>query len=344
MDEPNIRLGDITGFSRFALKVRALVGMLKQQGQVGRSELQCGSHVAKLTRKLPHDLCTTFRRNLLPNRREVPTLMDLAEWLEDEFVIQEGVDRQNKIEEPKKEGGRPKRERWRDGKHTTVLHGSTQDPSNQGSSTTPPMVRETQERPKSLCSFCNNSLHYLDQCANFKLLTKKQKEMWVRSSHRCWRCGHCHQAAQCRLKTPCKTCRGKHLDVLHDVNLQRQLDKQTEKENSTTEILYRDRRAGCNQVLLKISKVILSNGEHSLETYAILDDGPERTVLLQDVAQKLKLSGEPESLTLRTVRQTLQTLKGVAVDFTLSPANQPNRRYTIKKAFSATHLGLADHT
>lgn len=34
---------------------------------------------------------------------------------------------------------------------------------------------------------------------------------------------------------------------------------------SATDVLYLDRRAGCNQVLLKVSKVLLRNGNHTLE-------------------------------------------------------------------------------
>lgn len=49
MDEPSICPGDTTGFRRFALRVRALVSMLEQLGEDGHIELQCGSHVARLT-------------------------------------------------------------------------------------------------------------------------------------------------------------------------------------------------------------------------------------------------------------------------------------------------------
>ncbi|KAI3370007.1 hypothetical protein L3Q82_024436, partial [Scortum barcoo] len=52
-----------------------------------------------------------------------------------------------------------------------------------------------------------------------------------------------------------------------------------------------------------VCKVLLRNGDHTLETYAILDDGSERTILLQEAVQRLHLQGTPESLTLRTVRQ-----------------------------------------
>ncbi|KAJ8410822.1 hypothetical protein AAFF_G00187790 [Aldrovandia affinis] len=65
MEEPTIRSGDTAGFRKFALRVRALVGMLEHLGEDGRIELRCGSHVARLLRKLPQDLRATFRLSLL---------------------------------------------------------------------------------------------------------------------------------------------------------------------------------------------------------------------------------------------------------------------------------------
>lgn len=40
----------------YALRVRALVGMLDQFGDSGQTELNCGSHVTKLLSKLPQDM------------------------------------------------------------------------------------------------------------------------------------------------------------------------------------------------------------------------------------------------------------------------------------------------
>lgn len=98
MDGPTIRSGDSVGFRKFALRVRALVGMLEQLEQEGRTELQCGSHVARLSSKLPQDFRANFRRYLHPLKRGVPSLLDFSEWLEYELQIQEGGDMLDRIE------------------------------------------------------------------------------------------------------------------------------------------------------------------------------------------------------------------------------------------------------
>ncbi|CAM4734302.1 unnamed protein product [Leuciscus chuanchicus] len=88
MDGPNIRSVDTQAFRKFALRVRALVGMLDQLDEKGAIELQCGSHVARLMSKLPHDLKANFKRYVHPLRNPIPNLLDFSHWLEFELQVQ----------------------------------------------------------------------------------------------------------------------------------------------------------------------------------------------------------------------------------------------------------------
>lgn len=87
--EPPVRSGDSRGFRLFALKVRALVGMLEQLGTDGRTELECGSHTARLLSKLPHELRAQFKRFIDPIRTPIPTLVHFSKWLEYEVRVQD---------------------------------------------------------------------------------------------------------------------------------------------------------------------------------------------------------------------------------------------------------------
>lgn len=166
----------------------------------------------------------------------------------------------------------------------------------------------------------------------------------MKSYKKCWRCGRGHQAKQCRLRLTCKICKGKHIEALHDLNKRPAGEEDASPAGTPSDVLYLDRRSGCSQVLLKITKVILRNGNQSVTTYAILDDGSERTILLQAATEQLGLKGTPEQLALRTVRQGVRVVRGSAVSFTVSPANEPHHQYKIKGAFTAQELGLAEHT
>lgn len=342
MDGPNIRSGDTQAFRKFALRVRALVGMLDQLDEKGAIELQCGSHVARLMSKLPHDLKANFKRYVHPLRNPIPNLLDFSHWLEFELQVQPTDCKLNTSEmrgqiSQHKEAPRQRKHTFQS---TAILHGVDQ-------SADPPAAKSSEfQNPGKIvyCHYCDNNHHYLNQCNNFTQLTSELKTNWIKSNKRCWRCGRKHQAAQCRLKATCKTCNGKHLTVLHDINSKSTEMKHNHERSQESQMLYLDRPAGGSQVLLKICKVLLRNGKNSIMTYAILDDGSERTILLHGAAQQLKLNGQTEALSLRTVRHDTQVIQGTRVSFTLSPAFQPSKRFKITGAFTAENFGLAKHS
>jgi len=132
MDEPNIHSSDTEGFRKFALRVRALVGMLEQLGGDGRAELQCGSHVARRGEDVQRDGIST--------RRDKRTVK----------------------------------------RTTTVLLDATRDGALKETLVETHLTPDTQDKPKSYCPYCCNTLHFLDQCVNFKFLTKEQKTHWIK--------------------------------------------------------------------------------------------------------------------------------------------------------------------
>ncbi len=356
LEGPNIRSGDIKAFKLFALRVHSLVSMLEQLGSEGAVELECGSHVSRLQGKLPHELRTGFKRYVHPSRITIPTLLDFADWLEYELQVQDDTarpvtcapDSSTKRRDGRYDSKSP-------AKPTSILMGIEKSFIDSEPRVSAPESRPSSNRYRgkshAYCPYCDNANHFLNGCINFKELTRDQKEDWIRKNNRCWRCGRNHHASRCTLKALCKTCNRKHLLVLHDLN-ERVVNTSTEtepKENSclvstTKDIFYVDRSLSSRRVLLKVSKVIITNGDASMETYAVLDDGSERTILLHAAAQQLNLKEQPEDLILRTVKQDQQVLHGAAVSFTVSPVSNPHKKFLIRGAFTAERLGLAEHT
>ncbi|KAK0138068.1 hypothetical protein N1851_025731 [Merluccius polli] len=172
----------------------------------------------------------------------------------------------------------------RHGKAVTVLHGA-----GQASESTPQSHRESvtkkTAKPKAYCAYCESTEHYLSQCSDVAKLSKDQLKEWI-------------QAAQCTLKKPCNICQGKHLLALHEINVRadRPNKDPTVKEescltSSTADTLCLDRPGTGHRVMLKVVPVLLHYGEKSLDTFAILDDGSERTMLLPVAAKSLGIRG-----------------------------------------------------
>lgn len=346
MDAPDVRRGDPAAFERFALHVQSLVGLLRTLGPEGDVELHCGSHVVRLLSKLPPELRADFRRRMFNQPGAVYTLLDFSEWLQYESWCQDYDWQSAKASKDKQV---PKFESRQSKRSVTVLHGAS-GPSEREAVSRGEGSNKFKAKGKPYCPFCENAEHFLSQCPQVIKLSKDQLTEWIRSNRRCWRCARPHQAAQCNLKKLCGLCQRKHLQVLHDINdrpLQEAV-KSTQGENCQrsppTEVLYVDRPAEGNRVLLKVLRVLLSYGNRTLETYAILDDGSERTMLLPAAVRKLGLQGTSEALPLRTIRQDVQTLHGSSVSFHVSPVSKPKTRFLITGAFTATQLGLADHS
>ncbi len=50
--------------------------------------------------------------------------------------------------------------------------------------------------------------------------------------------------------------------------------------------------------MLKVVKVLLHNQDRVMETYAVLDDSSERSIILPHAVQRLNLTAQSETLTL----------------------------------------------
>ncbi len=61
--------------------------------------------------------------------------------------------------------------------------------------------------------------------------------------------------------------------------------------NATTTHVYLDQASHLGRVMLEVVPVRLRSGRRFLDTHAVLDDGSERTIILQAVVKHLGLKG-----------------------------------------------------
>nr|XP_055064967.1 uncharacterized protein LOC129447318 [Misgurnus anguillicaudatus] len=347
MDTPEIKRGDVTAFEKFSLNVQSLVGMLQTLGPDGDVELRCGSHVARLLTKLPTEMRANFRRQMLHGPGHTHTLRDLAEWLRHESWCQ-GYDNLSDVYTATGPTGY-RAEKRRSRPAATVLHGAEgRVPGQTGKQESHSSFKPTKKgKANPYCPYCENNDHFLNKCPEIQKLSREEIREWIRVNKRCWKCGRAHQAAQCDLKRLCDLCQERHLRILHDANMRPRVEPPKTESclvSSGADILYLDRPSVHSRVLLKVVRVLLRNRDKTLDTYAVLDDGSERTMLLAEAAHKLGLQRKPEDLALRTIRHEVQTLKGSSVSFSISTPYCPKRTFRIADAFTSPCLALADHT
>ncbi|XP_067260302.1 uncharacterized protein [Chanodichthys erythropterus] len=343
LDSPDVRRGDIPAFQRFALQVQSLVGLLRTLGRDGELELSCGSHVARLLSKLPPEQRAEFRRHMFRQPGSTPNLVHFSNWLRYETWCHSY---DTELMSKSSHAGK---------RSVAILHGvgTSSAPSSSPSQVESSMPRRGSVQPvkpvraKRYCPFCDASEHYLSQCASFAQLTPDQVKTWIRSHDRCWRCARSHHAARCDLKKPCSLCRGLHLRSLHDVNV-----SPSSNEDSTTvekscltsfssDRFFLDKPSISGRVMLKVVPVHLHYEDRTLDTFALLDDGSERTILLSTAVEALGIQGVPEDLPLRTVRDDVQVIRGRSISFQISPVYRPQISYQISHAFTADRLNLS---
>ncbi|KAK7945263.1 hypothetical protein WMY93_000991 [Mugilogobius chulae] len=205
--------------------------------------------------------------------------------------------------------------------HSSTVYYNTE---SQARVTHPDPVSSSKPTPKAkpsfkpYCPYCDTREHYLSLCPKFKTLSTAEIAAWIKDRG-CWRCGRNHSPEACTLKKPCNTCKQLHLTVLHEVSQPE--PKRVLMVSAAPDTVYVDRPSRPQRVMLKLVRVRLYNAEHSLDGFAILDDGSERTLILPSAVQHLHLTKEPEILPLRSVRHEVIHLQGATVSFEISPSS-----------------------
>lgn len=331
-----------------------------------QSELRCSSHVDTLLGKLPGNYRDSFakfciKRGIIRSGSDQTyTLPDLAEWLDMKVQVLQVSRRAaesnpaecSRITQRENKAGKSQWVKpasvYFSSDSTTVKHQQT-SPQRQRTCLQPASKKDQptgkrRERFKPYCPYCTTTQdHYLNGCPDFERITTEEKAAWIKDKGKCWRCGRGHSPESCTLKKLCSTCNKQHLLILHEVVAQDpQLNILT--VSTPTNAVHLDHASHSGRVMLKVVPVLLRHGKRTLNTHAVLDDGSERTVILAAAVKHLGLCGEVESLKLKTIRQDVLKLQGMAVSFEVSANTQPSAYHSISQAFTATELQLAEQS
>lgn len=344
---------DDRALDNLSVRVQSLVGRLRAQQERGIHELHAGSNVERILAKLPKFRQEHFRhlRSSLPSDPDL-SLIDLSNFLREEVRCL-GLDPTLKSQSNSKDTGK-----WsKSGGQATTVMLQTDDSESEQSKTgkkkgTPP----AKGKGKPACPYCKEQ-HWLHFCDSFTKLSLQDKKEWIETNRRCWRCARdTHKAADCDLKKKCDECGRTHLRVLHEVNLRDKggtatsdADAAAEPDTDsaaspTTGNYYIDPAySGSAKVMIKIVRVHLHCRNKMLDTYAVLDDGSETTLLLASAANQLGLQGEEETLTLRTISRDPKTIEGERVSLQITPAHRPDKRFSVQGVFTSKHIRLAQY-
>lgn len=281
LNSPDLKAGDSKAFQSFALSVDLLLGILTSLEGPNGMEVMSTGHVDRLLSKLPKQMRDGFVEHLQAHgclhtdSLNPYNLRDLADWLRIKAEAQRLSSKM--AQRHRTEAPSPKRDRQVPASRlrnqsVAVYHGSDK-PNNCQPVETPSETK--QQKSKRLCLFCKSAEHYLSQCPDITQRSPEEVEKWIANGKRCLNCDHTnHEQGVCTLKKACCECQGIHLRVLHAIAKPGpRVYLITPKGHAS---LANSTQGG--KVYLKVAPVIISHRIKVLQTYAILDDGAERTI------------------------------------------------------------------
>ncbi|KAK0142399.1 hypothetical protein N1851_019843 [Merluccius polli] len=207
------------------------------------------------------------------------------------------------------------------------------------------------KRPPPPCPYCTEP-HWLERCPEFEKKNTEERKQWIKDNKRCWRCAREHMAKQCTLKRPChiKECGRTHLTVLHDLNDRRDKPETRETTQDPSAETEEGRtyyvgpvRGNNSRVLLKMVPVVLRHDGKEMSTYAIIDDGAERTLLLKEAANALGLKGQPHQMNILTIRPEPTKVAGEIVSLEIMARGRPGEVHPLCDVFTAADLSLSKY-
>eukprot|EP00112_Aurelia_sp_Birch-Aquarium-sp1_P010042 Seg2164.6 transcript_id=Seg2164.6/GoldUCD/mRNA.D3Y31 product="hypothetical protein" protein_id=Seg2164.6/GoldUCD/D3Y31 len=331
----------VMGYSRDKFGyVRALKSLKYLFGQPSRV---AQAHLSKAVRRLPFRLQERWCEHSLKIRRqEEPNLQHLEEWLQDRVLASMDPympsiqsDRQQRSSRPSHNSKPNSRS-----KLTTLATMTTE-------------VKETHGRTKgsetpSLCALCS-AKHKIFRCNSYATKSVSERRKLVKEKKLCFNCLNSdYMARTCPSQYTCRECSKRHHSSLHEHSEQNRgsslhtKNKSNSAGHSNSETRVATKQGNVNspgygtddstivgmmtsklqRVFLQIVEVeVQSKDGRRLKTHALLESGSQATLVKEDFAKRLSLTGIQQTVHVRSIKEEGEPLLVERVSFRISPTD-----------------------
>ncbi|XP_071950981.1 uncharacterized protein [Antedon mediterranea] len=330
---PTIHQGDWAGLRDFSDE---LVTVVQTANKLNHgNELNHHRYAADLTKKLPDRLHDEFLFKMWKQEKGmIYTVQNLSTWLEEKtgpagLILLEKMSHGTGDQKPY---ATAKQQKKREQPPATKAY-ITQSSSK--------------AKKRVTCLYCDvdESGHYLETCGNFSKISYADKIKWLETTNRCKKCAKKHDGV-CPFPKRCKECKKDHRSSLHKVIAPAPAPAPVEPVPNPTQLctgMGLTAKLDYHDVLIKVVPLTIYGAKGLVNTYGVLDECAERTMVSERLINELGINGEEESIKVKTVTGDTDW-KGKCVDFTLSPREEPDQTFNIKCAFAATKVQLGDYT
>ena len=287
--DTQIKASDIDGLFKLALDMQKCQMTLSQLGFV--SDMDNSENLRRIVRRLPMHLRSRWAEiahSIFELGRE-PSFMDLTKFIDERSRVASSVYGIDVV-----------KENIRDCKPHPGPSGNTV----KGKITTLSTCTEIQA-PKSnrKCFCCSGTCTDLASCDKFKNMSLDDRKKYVIKSKLCFNClKRNHVSRKCRLEKMCNVpdCASKHHTLFHSW-------VQISSDNAIPQPSVNC--AAVNSSFVKtclgiIPVTVMGGNGHSCQTYALLDDGADKTLCDERLVQQLQLTSRSVTFKISTINST----------------------------------------
>lgn len=218
-------------------------------------------------------------------------------------------------------------------------------------------ANQSRSATKAICISCQGS-HPLWKCSQFLDLKVRERREFAKENRICFACLNSteHRARACHRNFKCGVagCGRSHNRLLHEETNSAAETRGTatplqlhevcsSSESESSEVHHLSHRDG-EEILYKILPVKLYGPDRRcVETFALLDGGSAITLMNEEVAQKLGLTGTSKKLTLLWTAGIVREEEALLTTVGISGA-KGGKRYDLNNVYSVKDLELPEQT
>ncbi|XP_058448825.1 uncharacterized protein LOC131428801 [Malaya genurostris] len=300
----------------FVTTIDNLVTNIKITNSLGYMQDQ--ALIDEILDKLPFNLRQDWARKEIDRKDtaseahpyEIPTLEDLLQWLRpQQRIAQELTESKLRTDKQMKP------------KDKVYTHQSF----------------DTNKRKVS-CFACNKQ-HKTTECPTFLKSNVEERKAILIKHKACFNCCNYanHRLKTCLFKKRCevKGCTGKHHTLIHQ-NSENSILVSEKKEKGAEKVHYHEEKG---KVLYQIIPVTLKNNDKQVDVLAFLDPGSSTTLILEEVARQLGISGKQKPLTLSWTNGEEQVDKG-SEEISVRIKGYKGKTYLLEKVRTLKEMSL----
>lgn len=315
---------DVTGITEFYYGISNCINTLSRMCYT--SDLYSSDVLRQVLRRLPHYLKQKWVEYSFRLRKtQEPSLIHLESWLQDRVMA---------LKDPycpyQLKSNSTKSKHSSDDKFTG--HTKTRSASSNTTS-----KKTTPKNENATCEMCNGS-HKINKCKQYFNKTGNERLSVAVEKGLCFNCLGKHLISKCPSKGRCfqKSCKKRHHTSLHDAFVMKEkkeckdevetkekveeIAKDSNESNESSQNKQKPLHVGVSSnpnqlVYLQVIPVKLANGNHTIETHALLDSGSQSTLIKRSVADALSLKGVNKCIKLAGLKDEGEVIKTKLVQF-----------------------------